>query len=94
MSASPDLFTGRRPLRVDLRTSSAWEPLATAPGVHLSYCGRYTVVRSDEPAPRYLAFRRFGSAGTRDWQPPKLLGSFMKPAEARAACAEHAERNP
>lgn len=96
MNATPDLFAPPAPpvIQADLRASSSWEVWAKTPGVHLSFCGRYSIVRSDEPVRRWLAFRRYGSIETRDWNPPTLLGAFERSAAARRACAEHAEANP
>lgn len=91
MSASADLFTPAAPLQVDLRSSHAWEPWVQSPTVHLSYCGRYSIVRNEEPRRKYLAFLRNGSTENRDWKPPVLLGAFVTPGAARGACADHAE---
>lgn len=47
-----------------------------------SLCGRFTLVRSDYPVRRYLAWRR----PTEPRQMATLLGAFDTPEAAQAAC--------
>lgn len=47
-----------------------------------STCGRFTIVRSDYPTRRYLAWQR----PTEPRQMATLLGGFDRAEDARAAC--------
>ena len=51
-----------------------------------SLCGRFTLVRSDYPVRRYLAWRR----PTEPHQMATLLGGFDTPEAAQAACQVNA----
>ena len=100
MTSQATLFDAPREEVRDLRDEANWQPGWNLDGVvvpqsRFSWCGRYAIFRTTaEPLqrPRYGAWRRHGQPEESRWSPPNIIGYFNSAAEARAACAAHADQ--